>query len=403
MSPQHLRRFRAERLLRREFRALRGRVLASARRRLSARGVALDPADLEACYAQAWQGLYAAVLEGHPIEDPAAWLALVTFRRAIDEHRAQRRLERLREQRAFAGGGADGDDGELAARLDDRLRLSQMWEGLCGRLGSREREAAVLCYLQGLSRADAAARMGISESRMRKLREGRGGGALGVARKVGELAETISGGGWCEEQGSLMRALAFGILDPAGERYRLALMHHGQCPACRAYVVSLRGLAAALPPVLLPGSLGAGLLELARGGARGAARGGAGPAGGSAAQLARGAGGALSASGASAAGGGGWLLGGGPLGAKLAAGCLLAISVGAGCLSLERGARPPARAPVHRAARAARAGTQPLLAAGLSSAGGRGAVATGGGSAPVSGAGEARGGGSAAEREFSPG
>ncbi len=225
MSPQHLRRFRAERLLRKEFRALRGRVLASTRGRLCARGVVLDAADLDACYAQAWQGLYMAVLEGRAIEDPEAWLALATFRRAIDEHRAQRRLERLRAQPAFAGGGAEGDDGELAARLDDRVRLAQMWEGLCARLGSREREAAVLCYLQGLSRADAAARMGISESRMRKLMEGRGGGTQGVARKVGELAETISAGGWCEEQGSLMRALAFGMLDPGGERYRLALMH----------------------------------------------------------------------------------------------------------------------------------------------------------------------------------
>jgi hypothetical protein len=32
-------------------------------------------------------------------------------------------------------------------------------------------------------------------------------------------------GGWCDEQGSLMRGLAYGILDPNGERYRLALIH----------------------------------------------------------------------------------------------------------------------------------------------------------------------------------
>ena len=124
--------------------------------------------------------------------------------------------------------------------------------GMRGRLNAREREAAALCYLQGLSRAEAAARMGVSEARMRKLMEGRGPGRPGVAGKVGALVETIRGGGWCEEQGSLMRALAYGILDPDGERYRLALAHRGECPACRAYVVSLRGLAAALPPVLLP-------------------------------------------------------------------------------------------------------------------------------------------------------
>lgn len=42
---------------------------------------------------------------------------------------------------------------------------------------------------------------------------------------MGELSDTIRGGGWCEEQGSLMRGLAYGILDPNGERYRLALIH----------------------------------------------------------------------------------------------------------------------------------------------------------------------------------
>jgi predicted metal-dependent hydrolase len=30
---------------------------------------------------------------------------------------------------------------------------------------------------------------------------------------------------WCEEQGSLMRGFAYGILDPQGERYQLALAH----------------------------------------------------------------------------------------------------------------------------------------------------------------------------------
>ena len=82
---------------------------------------------------------------------------------------------------------------------------------------------------------------------MRKLMEGPGPGRPGVAGKVGELVETIRGGGWCEEQGSLMRGLAFGILDPEGERYRLAMAHRRECPACRAYVLSLRGLAAVLP------------------------------------------------------------------------------------------------------------------------------------------------------------
>jgi hypothetical protein len=177
--------------------------------------------------------------------------------------------------------------------------------------------------------------MGISDNRMRKLMEGRGPGYPGVAGKVGALVETIRDGRWCAEQGSLMRALAYGILDPGGERHQLALMHHSQCPACRAYVVSLRGLAAALPPVLLPGGLGATILARAGEGVHAGAA--AGTAGGVGLQAGRGVGGALSASGAAGAGGaagGGWLLGAGPLSAKLAVGCLLALGVGAGCIEL---------------------------------------------------------------------
>lgn len=327
---------------------MRGRVLGAARGRLRASGVSLDPTDLEACYAMAWQGLYAAVLDGQEIANPAGWLVLVTFRRAIEEHRARGRVhpEGPRHRDDMDGPPADAEleaskETDFAAELDERARLRHLFEGLRGRLSAREREAAVLCYLQGLSRSEAAARMGVSEARMRKLMEGPGSGRPGVAGKVGGLVETIRGGGWCEEQGSLMRGLAYGILDPEGERYRLALMHRSECPACRAYVISLRGLAAALPPVFLPWGLGAGALALAgEGGSAGAGAGAASAGTGAGAGVAT-AGGA--AAGAGGAAGGGWLLAGGPLGAKLAVGCVLALGVGAGCVALEAG---PDRAPV---------------------------------------------------------
>jgi DNA-directed RNA polymerase specialized sigma24 family protein len=358
MSPLSLRRYRAERLLREEFEALRGRVLASVKGRLGASGARLDQGDLDACYAQAWQGLYAAVLEGQEIANPAGWLVLVTFRRAIEELRAQGRVHRDGILRATPAGswgageepgsetsvGVPGAECDLAEQLDDRMRLRQLFEGLCRRLNGREREAATLCYLQGLSRAEAAARMGVSDARMRKLMEGRGPARPGVAGKVGALVQTIRAGEWCEEQASLMRAFAYGILDADGERYRLAIMHSDQCPACRAYVASLRGLAAALPPVLLPWGLGAAVLtgvgeSVGAGGAGGASAGSGLSAGG-------GIGGAAAASGAAGAGGaagGGWLLGAGSIGGKLAVGCLLALGVGAGCVAIdgEQGARSP--------------------------------------------------------------
>ncbi|MGA8354958.1 MAG: sigma-70 family RNA polymerase sigma factor [Solirubrobacteraceae bacterium] len=260
MSPLHLRRYRAERLLRSQFEELRAGVLRAVRARLGS--VALDEADLEACYSQAWQGLYAAIIGGEEIENPAGWLILVTYRRAIDEQRTRRHAGQLHPDAAVA-------DPDFAAELDDRLKLRRLIEGLSVDLSERERQAAALCYLQGLTREQAARRMGIAPKRMQKLMEGRGDGRPGVAAKVGALTRSISEGRFCEEHASLMRAFAFGVLDPEGERHQIALAHRRNCPACRAYVLSLRGLSAVLPPVFLPGLLGG--LELGGGGAGGAA------------------------------------------------------------------------------------------------------------------------------------
>jgi RNA polymerase sigma factor (sigma-70 family) len=360
MSPLTVRRFRAERLLRGEFEALRGRVLASVRARLGGSGVTLDQSDLEECYAAAWQGLYAAVLDGEEIGNPAGWLVLVTFRRAIEEHRARRRVHRGGDLQPLDACASPADaelelegahEPDLAAELDDRARLRHLFEGLRGRLSAREREAAVLCYLQGLSRAQAAERMGVSEARMRKLMEGAGVGRPGVAGKVGALVETIRDGGWCEEQGSLMRALAYGILDPDGERYQLALMHRSECPSCRVYVTSLRGLAATLPPVFLPYGIGAAALARVGGAHMGGAAGAAGGGASAGALSASGAAGAGAGAGASGMAGGGWLFAGA---GKLAAGCVLALSVGAGCVALDVGGQH-SHAPRHRVARTAAA------------------------------------------------
>jgi len=368
MSPYRLRRFRAERLLRQEFSSVRSGVLAAARARLRAHGITLDESDLEACYAQAWQGLYAVLLEGSQVANLTAWLTLVTFRRAVEEHRALRRGELLLALDAAgtdppvscagAGVGGEDDGGDLAATLDDRHRLRQLFEALRLRLSERELQAAALCYLQGLARSEAAAAMGISARRMRRLMEGRGPGRPGVTAKVGALAETIGAGRWCEEQGSLMRGLAYGVLDPAGERYRFALAHSEACPACRAYVASLRGLAALVPPVpvLAPMGIAAGALGEAAGrlaGARTATThgGGAACSASAGAPSPAGAGALIPASGGAA--GGGWLLAGGGAGVKLAASCVLALGVGAGCVAI--GGHPAGHGRPHHQGRARQA------------------------------------------------
>ncbi|HEX9482796.1 MAG TPA: sigma-70 family RNA polymerase sigma factor [Solirubrobacteraceae bacterium] len=321
MSPATLRRYRAERLLERDFAALRSIVLATVGARLRSSGASLDPAELDACYATAWQGLYAAALKGDRIVNTRAWLTLVTYRRAIEELRSPRRGEEPLPAQAAV-------EQDLAGELDDRQRLRNLLQGMRARLDLREREAAALCYLHGYSRGEAARLMGVSETRMRKLMEGSKGRA-GVSAKLGELVETIRDGSFCEQQGSLMRALAFGVLDPGGERYRLAVVHRSDCPACRHYVATLRGAAVLLPPVLtLPGGGAAGLFAGAGIGHHAAA----GQATASLPSL-----GASAATGGGAGAGGSWALGSG-LTAKLAAGCLLAVGIGAGCVAIERGA-----------------------------------------------------------------
>jgi DNA-directed RNA polymerase specialized sigma24 family protein len=249
-----LARYRAERLLRNGFPQLRAKVLAVVRSRLRAQGVALDPGDLDGCYAQAWHGLYARTLAGERVQNPAAWLVVATTRRAIDEARAS--ASAAAKADAVAAIDAGRAERDLAGELDDRDRLRELFEALRSRLSARECEAASLCYLHGLTRAQAAARMGLSEARMRKLMEGRGAGEPGVAAKVGDLVATIRAGGWCEQQSSLLRAYAFGMLDPDGERHALAVAHTRECPACRAQVALMRGLAVVLPPLPLLAPLG---------------------------------------------------------------------------------------------------------------------------------------------------
>ena len=276
MSPVSLRRFRAERLLIADFARLRARVLAGVRSHLGGAGRALDAGDLEACYAQAWHGLYAAVAAGEDVANPAGWLVTVTSRRAIEEVRSRAR-ETCAGDELLAEHGCEPDPIE---RLEAARQLREVCEALRSRLSAREREAATLCYLLGFSRAEAAARMGISDRRMRKLMEGDGAGRRGVAGKVGELLALIQADRWCEEQGSLMRALALGVLEPGGERYVVARIHERECPGCRRFVAAVRSLAAVLPPLLPHGALIGGLGAGAGLGARAATTKGAAGAGG---------------------------------------------------------------------------------------------------------------------------
>jgi len=244
-----LRRRRAERLLEREYHAQRDNVLRAVRGKLTREGIHLDDADLDAFYNQAWHGVYGQLLDGVHIENPPGLLVRVTYCRAVDEYR-KLHVARRADGDEIAERGMDPD---AAQRLDDEAKLQQFVEGLKDRLSPRECEAATLCYLLGFSRPEAAQRLGVEPKRMEKIMDV-------VSKKVGEFVRDIEAGAWCERRGSLMRAYALGVLDPDGERHVLARQHLGSCSGCRAYVRSLRGLGAVLPPVGLPFG-GGGLLE----------------------------------------------------------------------------------------------------------------------------------------------
>jgi DNA-directed RNA polymerase specialized sigma24 family protein len=237
----NLRRKRADDLLARDYEALRATVSAGARAQLARKNVYFDSADIEAFYNQAWHGLHTELAAGRTITNHAGWLVTVTTRRALDEYRKLHR-----DRHADGAEAADqGTDADFAAQLDDAAKLRAFIEGMRDRLSVRECQAATLCYLQGLTRPDAAQVLGVEPKRLEKIMDG-------VSRKVGEFVRAIEEGLWCEARGSLMRAFAFGILDPGGRRYERAREHLDACTGCRAYVRSLRGLGALVPPVALP-------------------------------------------------------------------------------------------------------------------------------------------------------
>ena len=237
-------------------------------------------------------------------------------------------------------------DPDLTQRLDDRRRLLGAMEGMRERLSARERQAAALCYLHGYSRPEAAAALGLAPKRMEKLMDG-------VSSKLGTLTSEIDEGDWCESRQSLMKAYAYGVLDPDGERYALARAHLDECPACRRYVRGLRGISAVVPPVWIP-LAALGLLGIGGASATAAATAGQG---GAAASGAAGGGGAAGGTAGGLGAAGGW---------GVAAAASVAIAAGGiGAYAVVSGDEdpPPAPAPAAVTAPPATAGRGGIRAA----------------------------------------
>jgi DNA-directed RNA polymerase specialized sigma24 family protein len=303
-----LRRRRADEVINRDYLAMRDHVIGVVAGSLRRRSIFFVEADLDAHYNTAWQGLYNELLAGKTIENPQGFLVTIVIRRAIDDARRLDTRGRAVTYEVTAEQVADvARDFDVAARLDDHIKLRQFVEGLKERLTKRELEAAALCYIHGYSRPEAAAILSVEPKRMEKIMDA-------VSKKVGGFVRHIEAGAWCDSRRSLMNAYAFGVLDRNGERYRLASEHLEGCPACRRYVRVAQGLAAVVPPISLPigpvagdgnpvGALAERMHDLLDAGAHSADRVGA-KAGASAA----GAGGVAAAGGGSTAATGGGLV-----------------------------------------------------------------------------------------------
>ncbi len=241
-----LRRRRADEIINRDYPAMRDHVIGVVAGSLRRRSIFFAEADLDAHYNTAWQGLYNELLAGKTIENPQGFLVTIVIRRAIDDSRRLDTQGRAVTYEVTPEQVADvASDFDVAARLDDHVKIRHFVEGLKEQLSKRELEAAALCYIHGYSRPEAAEILSVEPRRMEKIMDA-------VSKKVGDFVRHIEAGAWCDSRRSLMNAYAFGVLDRDGERYRLASQHLKDCPACRRYVRVAQGLAAIVPPIWLP-------------------------------------------------------------------------------------------------------------------------------------------------------
>lgn len=238
----------ADEVVKRDYERLRRVVFSGMRSRLRQYGLRYDDLDLQGFYNAAWYALHERLSAGEDIRNPEGFLIRVACRRAIDDARHLRGLERD----ASAELDEQATEYDIDEELDRRTLMRHFREGLKEKLTERQCQAATLCLIIGYTRPKAAEMLGISPKRMERIMDD-------AQRKISAFAPSITDGAWCKDHESVMRAYARRILDPDGERYKFAKGHLAACPGCRHFVLGLRDVAPALAPVPLAG-LHAGLL-----------------------------------------------------------------------------------------------------------------------------------------------
>lgn len=277
-----------------EYAAFKDEVTRTAAGKLAASKIRFADLDMDGFYNQAWYGLYTKLQDGQKVENRKGLLIQMTYRRAIDEYRTLH-PDRQADPVVLETLGVENPIDET---IDQQQEFKHFVEGMRSELNQRELQAATLCYVYGMSRPEAAERVGVRPKRMEKIMDE-------VSRKLRPVLASIKEGTWCEDRAVLINQFALGALDPEGDEYREALGHLEGCPGCRRHVMGTRGLTAVtIPSALMLFALTGAVVGA---GAAGAAAVGSGVAGGS------------SAGGGAAAGTGAGLGGAGQIAAVVAA------------------------------------------------------------------------------------
>jgi DNA-directed RNA polymerase specialized sigma24 family protein len=221
---------KAEALVNRLYHPLKPTVLLAARHRLAAVSRTIDAGDLEEHYNAAWETLYTRACDGGEVKNPAGFLYIIVYRRALNDHRRNRRL--IGDDHHLAGVATSRSD-DLAGHIDDRDTLLRLLDGMAERLTPREQALAALYYLRGYTRAEAATALDVSHTRAGKLLDE-------ITHKMAPLTKEVAGGRWCENHSSLIVAFAIGFLKTDGRRHALARAHLRHCGPCRRRVVAVR-------------------------------------------------------------------------------------------------------------------------------------------------------------------
>jgi DNA-directed RNA polymerase specialized sigma24 family protein len=230
---------RARELADANLRALEQPVLRAVKGRLASQNKWVPLPDLEGAYNQAWHGVYETIAQGRQVENLTGLLIDITYKRSVDIYRQRR--EALQGDEALDGHAVDVD---LAEQLDDQRKFERLIGRLVEQLSPKERNGVTLCVLHGYKRPEAARRLGIPEPAFQKIMDS---ATQKIARVVGGIAARGCGD---EEWSRALRSYALGLMDAEHRDYPRVREHIEGCATCRRYVQGLRGLAAALPPVV---------------------------------------------------------------------------------------------------------------------------------------------------------